>query len=197
MILLFDNAASEAERGWERVDWETLEPGMEDDVYDENAAPDRAEAPDGSNGGLIDMTLHVPRPTVINADDYNIVFTKSMKKRFLKDHLQTSFRVQWLKGKLQWPRNFTKIQKLAVGGSLTRAAYEVRQAIHALPSQLRALDPTTGQYSRPVGNGLFHSLSLRRDELVAYFVGTWKSAAEFDDQCSSQPDRAKYALAYC
>ena len=194
MILIFDGRASPRDRLWERVDLETLNPDDPDDVD----VTDNEEASSEFADDYDDALLHQPIPPgtlpTQGVPDVPAAFTLGMSKRVLKNYLQTSFRVQWLKGKLQWPKQFRKVNKLAVGGSLTRAALEVQQSLRGAPSTLRALDPVTKQYTRTIGKGLFHSLSLKRDELVAYYVGTWRSQIEFDRLCLADPVRQRYGI---
>jgi hypothetical protein len=190
MILIYDGRSSVAE--WEDVNWEALDPnteGLDEDEVENDAEdiPDPIvpgqEAQTGDDGVLV-TTAILPRDEV--------TFPITGKKRHLKDALQRSFTVQWIKNKLQWPKNFTSKQRVQL--PLARATLEMKRALQGRPSCLRALD-VRGEYRKDIGNGLYSLMGYKRDDLIATYVGNIRTRVQFDALLESEPVRQQYSIA--
>ena len=79
---------------------------------------------------------------------------------------------------------------------LVRATMECQRALHPGPSGLRAYDTESRTFSRSIGRGLYSLLSYRKDEVIADFIGVYRTKAEHNQLCIRQPQRKGYAVAY-
>ena len=113
MLLLFDGLTGFNSKEWQNVDWNELDPDAKD-VDENDERMDDLEIEDERD----DLDLNPHTPTVCIQEDIlesnNIhetvtLFKYDEPKQVLKEKLQQSFTVQWIKGKLQWPRGFDEV----------------------------------------------------------------------------------------
>jgi hypothetical protein len=189
MILLFDEGANGHAKEWEAVDWETLDPEGDDD-YTELEELNAEEEEDY----LPSVNLNHPINTTTDpiTGEEITMFKLSMSKRQLKDALQTSFTIQWIQQKLEWPKRFDNTQKSKL--PLIRATIEMKRSLITKPSNLLAKDKSTGLFTRSIGKGLFSSLGYKRNDVIATFIGTIRSIPEYETICNLEPIRRSYSL---
>lgn len=77
---------------------------------------------------------------------------------------------------------------------IDRAIAEYKRALYHQPSDLRRRDRTTKQWTVVIGEGLFSTLSYRRDETIAEFHGTWRSLMEWEELATREPWRRGYTI---
>lgn len=197
MILDWHSKGSATDREWENVLWEDLEPNEEDsDAAEEFLGEEVTQEEDvvadplpNVSGVTLLATPGAPSP----ADDVPIhVFTVLTSKQVVREILQASFVVQWIKHGLEWPKGMDNEDRSRL--PLDRAMMEMFRAIHGQPSGLRAPDPTTGEYTRLVGRGLFSHMGYKYGEDIVTFVGVFRPRDEFDGLSQTDPYRKSYAL---
>jgi hypothetical protein len=197
MILDWQKNGTTADREWENVRWEDLEPTEDDsDGEDDILAEEVTQEEDA----IVDPLPNLSGLTVIAtpgattpAEDVPVhVFTVATSKEDVKKVLQSSFTIQWIKHGLEWPKGMNATDRSRL--PLDRATMEMFRAIHGLPSVLRAPDPTTGQHNQLVGRGLFSHMGYKYGEDIVAFVGVIRSTNEYDGLSQTDPCRKSYAL---
>ena len=127
-----------------------------------------------------------------HAQDVVYQFKNCDKLTSLKLRLQQSFTVQWIMHKLEWPKRFTVEQKRAL--PLERALMECTRQLRALPSQLKRWSAEDKDYTLSIGKGLFSNIGYRKGDLIAEYVGVWRTQAEYQALCADEPERRAYSL---
>ena len=201
LILLYDQKNESFSEEWETVDWVSLDPNvdepdsLDDEDYDfsENIPAHVSHIQDA----VIERSqIESSRPTVsTNATNNEVtVFSIDDPKSKLKEALQQSFVVQWIKQKLMWPKRFDRAQMLRM--PLHKASIEIQRSLYGEESKLRARDPTTLEYTKPIGRGLFSRLGYKRDHAIVSFKGTIRSQEEYKDLCEREPIRRAYSIVF-
>ena len=107
MILLFDGLHTF--RGWENVDWTELDPegdDVDDEDFEENDLPEDESLPNLEES--IEVSLQTPKRRL---DKSGVtIFKATDPKLVLKQALQQSFTVQWIKNRLYWPKNMDGVR---------------------------------------------------------------------------------------
>ena len=193
MILIYDQTIAKLNAEWENVRWENIHPDddEEPDTIDNSTLLDVDIQPIDSD--VADEQLIGLNGIASNAVDEITVFTIEQPKSELKQALQTSLNVQWIKQQLHWPKRFSNEQKLLL--PLRRAADEMFRALYHQESNLRRKDEK-GKYTISVNEGLFSKLSYKRDEVIASFRGTVRTQEEYIAICVNEPWRRKYSISY-
>ena len=178
MILMFDQSSGRFDNGWETVHWEQLDPDA-DDITDLEDIRELPSIPDLEPLSLED----------VNQDQFNKTvteFTVKMPRPILKEALKKSFVVQWIKQKLQWPKNSHDSQKSRM--PLVRATIEMKRALYKAPSTLLTKNNASLNY------GLFSKLGYRKDETIAHFIGIERSVTQWTEICLAEPHKRAYGL---
>jgi hypothetical protein len=193
MILIFDETIAKLNTDWENVRWENIHPdGDEDpDQIDESTLLDVDIPPIDSD--VVEEQFITSDPHECNVTDEVTNFTIDQPKSLLKQALQTSLTVQWIKRQLHWPKRFSREQKLIM--PLQRAADEMYRALYHKESNLRRKDKD-GKYTKSIKEGLFSKLSYKRDETIATFKGTIRTQEEYIAICVCSPWRKGYSIAF-
>ena len=177
MIMLFDQNSGKFDNGWENVDWEHLNPDADDEVdLQDVAVPSALPAHD------IDPT----NDTIDSFQEKVTAFKVTMPKSVLKKALSESFVIQWIKNKLQWPKNMENSQRADM--PLIRATIEMKRALYKAPSTLIT---TSGS---SLGYGLFSKLGYRKNDFIASFRGIQRSIEEWNALCITEPHRKGYGI---
>ena len=179
MILKFCRSDGQ---NWENVRWDKVDadvdnifngvpwdPVDEDDIRVDNDIFDGIDEDEGDDN-ISTVTEHPVVPTQPPATPTTVVtITPLTPKRHLKDILQKSFTVQWIRHLLEWPRSMATKDRQRM--PMVRATMEINRALRGGPSHLRGFNPTTNLYTRLIGRGLFSMLGYRKDEVIATFHG--------------------------
>jgi hypothetical protein len=175
MCLVYDNLEIDISK-WEDVDWEGLDPDVEEeDGDDEDEAEDEAEDEDED----IDDTEYqqmqreyqqIRNP--LNENRYHVTeeHIQLNQKEKLKVLLCDHFRWAYKKGEIQWPRNMNPIQKNMVSIPVRRINTELYNALYSRDSFLRVRD-SSNRYVVPIGKGLFSRVAYEKNETIANFNG--------------------------
>ena len=177
MILLFDQSSGKFDTEWETVDWSSLDPDAAD-LVDMNE-PVRPIQP-------VECELSATGDT---EDDYAPSFTRftvKTPKPILKQALQKSFLVQWIKQKLQWPKNIEDTQRSNM--PMIRATVEMKRALYRSPSTI------VTKNGRSLNYGLFSKLAYRSNEIIAHFRGTLRTKDAWMRMCEVEPPRRAYGI---
>ena len=71
---------------------------------------------------------------------------------------------------------------------------ECDRALYQQPSELRRRDKQTKQWTSEIGQGLFSTMSYKRNEVIAEFKGTWRSLMEWEEIAAKEPWRRAYSI---
>ena len=152
--------------------------------------------PDADDAFDLDPTTEIVEPEDIivrnNADDTDnfansiTQFTCKMPKTLLKEALKKSFVIQWIKQKLQWPKNIANSQRSHM--PMVRATIEMKRALYKAPSVHVTISKKSINY------GLFSKLGYRKDDLITEFKGKLRSIKEWNEICETQPQRRAYGI---
>ena len=98
-------------------------------------------------------------------------------RELLIEHFSVSYRL----GRVQWPKNMKQSTRFRVGRpqvitepkAILRALSVIRESLIVKKSCLRRYDDSQapGRYFDTVGNGLFTDMRIRKDEVIAEFIG--------------------------
>jgi hypothetical protein len=203
----------EGTSAWEsEVDWEQLNPsGLEEEEGEESLdIVLSGSLPEDNNN------IDVPDVVVVSADadprhdDFARVLTQELQQAIaaevdvtvqyryeeLRESLVTSFRWQYMHGKVYWPKAFTKQQRglmpIAVPSVVTRIRTDLTGVLYHKPSLLRAKTSLRGQYSRPIGDGLFSQIRYKKNDLIVSFIGELVSFEEVEAR--TEAGRGGYIL---
>lgn len=173
LILTYDGRSLNE---WEDVDWELLDPTVEDEddevleatTVDNDDNDDEAE----ENEPVVDL-VEVNPPMVIQytLSDYNE----------LREALVTHFTQAFRRGMVGWPKRFQSWQKerFIIPPAERRARLQYHACLYHKPSTL-----LRNQQGRRVeiGDGLFSRLNYKKGETIIYFNGTTVSPDQYKQE---------------
>jgi hypothetical protein len=77
---------------------------------------------------------------------------------------------------------------------LERAKLEFQRALYSQPSRLKRRDLKTKLWTVDIGNGLFSSLAYKFNDIIAEFVGRWRTKSEYEAIAAMEPCRRAYSI---
>ena len=109
-----------------------------------------------------------------------------MAPNTLRELLITHFSVSYRLGRVLWPRHMKKSSRVRLGrpnlitepAAILRALSIIRDSLKIAPSCLRRIGSTPGVYHDVIGNGLFTNMLIRKNEIIAEFIGEFITKEE-------------------
>ena len=177
MLLRFD--------GYDTFEWEHVDPEAEDDEDDVEQLQEHRN----NNEPLLP---HLPANALPIAVPPVAVHEWRLNQHFdLREALVKHFYYCYVKGKVLWPREFTREQRLrlsiprmpqTVHAIRARVEEEAVRNLYASASLLRRKD-RLGNYTTTIGHGLFSNIRYAPTHRIASFKGEVISATEYNRRC--------------
>jgi hypothetical protein len=152
---------------------------------------------DEANAVPVPSTMPIPASNNDVPVDDEINFFANSNHTILKASLIKHITYAYTNGQLHWPKTFSEYQKKRLPllqTVLSRTEATLRARLLIRPSELRRLNPRTGLYDMPIGNGLFSKEFIRAGTQIVHFTGTELPNREAVQRAKSQGDRGGYVL---
>lgn len=159
---------------WEDINWERLAPDVSEEDLEEMLESAREKREEEN------LIPFLPQP---ESAEGAIVLKANNKQDYhkLKELLIASFTQQFEMGQVYWPSRFEGWQRdaLALQRIQRRIDKECFHALYGAMSSCVGWNPATNAIDKPIGEGLFSTLSYNIDDVIAEFKGEFIDHAEY------------------
>jgi hypothetical protein len=172
---------------WEDINWERLSPDVSDEEIEEMLESAREQKEEENSIPFLPPPESAEGAIVLKANNKHDYHK-------LKELLIASFTQQFEMGQVYWPKRFEGWQRdaLALKRIQRRIDTECFHALYGAMSTCVGYNPETNAIDKPLGEGLFSTLSYNIDDVIAEFHGVFIDHAQYEERRAAR--RARFIL---